>query len=184
MKIKKTKISKTPFILVSAAVLLGVCVSIFLIFNKPDTSRQSDTSSTAPRSVNNVDYSAPSEDEKDMAGQQKEEIIKNQDAPRTEDTLRVTLVRANQTQAGQPLNIRTLVQGATSGTCLVTLTKSGATTVVKEFPITFEATSASCTGANIPASDFQESGEWSLEIVAKNSSSQSSPVKSSVIINK
>src|SRR5690606_16914723 len=79
------------------------------------------------RPMNDIDYSEATDEEKQAVEEHKQAISKEQEKEGQSDSgptsINLTIIRASQAGAGQPLNIRTLISGATSGTCEVTLTK-------------------------------------------------------------
>lgn len=167
----------TLVVLLLLAASLGLMVYT-LYFGPRSTTEQSQTPD------NTINYNPPTEQEKQESANTKEQSVgkPGQNQPPASSTLTISITRASQIGAGEPLNVRTLVTGATTGTCTITLTKAGATTVTKQFTIKTEATSATCNG-DIAASDFNDSGEWQLTITAAaNVSSEAASTK--VVINK
>lgn len=167
-------------------IAIGVYIVVAKPFYKPTEVKQ-------PRPANSVDYHAPSTAEQQAQQQQKDEIIKKQTdqsstAPSSDNstasTLTVTISRASQVSAGKPLNIRVIVDGTSNGECEVTLTKNGQPTIIKTFPIAFEATSSSCQGSDISADAFAVSGNWALNVLAKNGTAQSKPATQTVTVTK
>lgn len=99
-------------------------------------------------------------------------------------TITATINRANQLQSGAPLSVRATVSGTTSGTCQITLSKTGQTSFTKTFAVTLESNAYTCGQADIAMSDFAVSGDWQVELVIINGSSQSSPVTAQATIQK
>lgn len=191
MKItKKHKIPKKPIVIVTILLLLGG-VGIFGFYQSQQPNR-SVGSTTEVRPQNSVDYNPPTTTEQQQKEDTKTDVIKRSEQikdsentqPSTSANISVTLSRANQGGNGLPLNIRTIIVGATSGNCTVTLTRSGQPTVAKTFPITTQATYSTCQQADIPAADFSVGGEWQLSVTASNNSTISQPVTGSVNITK
>ena len=177
----RSKNTRRRGLLIAALILLlavaGVCASYF---TKPGT-----TANNQPtRPTNNVDYSPPTEEEKAETERRKEEITKDDGSLPESTDLSVSIIRANQSSAGQPVNIRALVSGASSGTCNVTLSKSGQPPVTKSFPVAFEVNSASCQGADIPAADFSESGDYDLKITVQTDTAVSPAATQTVTVQK
>ncbi|HSX27965.1 MAG TPA: hypothetical protein VLF60_00770 [Candidatus Saccharimonadales bacterium] len=76
----------------------------------------------------------------------------------------VTLTQIS--QSGDQLIIKTLVNGATSGTCQLTLSKEGQT-VTRSATIGVQtATAATCQGFTIPLSDLPSEGQWKISVTA------------------
>jgi cytoskeletal protein RodZ len=177
---RKTKPSKNKKLIIAATALVITGLAGFWVYNtyvKNDSGQKSNT----------INYDAPTEADKEIVDEHKEEISKDQDKteePEKPETISLVLTRASQLSDGQPLNIRTVITGTSNGTCQVTLTKSGQTTVTKTFPVVFEATSASCDAANIAASEFSAEGDWQLKVIVVNDSQQSNTVEQTVSIKK
>lgn len=177
---RKTKPSKNKKLIIAVTALVIAGLAGFWLYNtyvKGDSGQKSST----------INYDAPTEADKEIVDEHKEEISKDQDKtdePEKPETISLALTRASQLDDGQPLNIRAVISGATSGTCQVTLAKSGQSTLSKTFPVTFEATSASCADANIPASEFGADGDWQLKIIVINDTQQSNTVEQTVSIKR
>jgi hypothetical protein len=143
------------------------------------------------RPANDINYSPPTQSEKQADQQQKTDII-NKDTqnnpspnPSTSSDITVTITRANQASTGLPLNIRTLINGTTSGTCLIELKKTGQPTVSKTFAVGTDGRTYSCQTADVAAADFSTSGDWLLSVtVQKDTKIQSAPVTQTVTIQK
>jgi len=133
---------------------------------------------------NKINYNPPTDQEKKDQAAQKEEIINKMDNPPVATDLTVAIVRAGQSGQGTSLNIRTIVDGATSGTCTVTFSKDGQTNVVKSFPVAFEATTSSCDGANVPVTDFPVEGTWNMSIIVSANNKTSAAATKDITIDK
>lgn len=194
MKItKKQKPVKKIILALVAVAVLAVGAAAFLTRPSNQTANSQQTSTSNPETAQPVDvnYSPPTEEESQATTQQKQEIAEKEKAAGDSSTppvattpdITVTIVRANQRSAGQPLNIRTIIDGTSSGTCSVKLTKSQ-TTINKTFTVSPDATYALCDQADIPASDFSSAGEWELSVTIQNGSKQSTPATAKVTIAK
>ncbi|MGH7196894.1 MAG: hypothetical protein ACREGJ_03990 [Candidatus Saccharimonadales bacterium] len=181
MKIKNKKTNRKK---IFALLVVGVALISLGVYGWLQIPKNSSTQ-VSPRPVNDVNYSPATEEDKAAVDQRKEDLAKGQEQkPATNPAISLTVTRASQSDAGQPLNIRTVISGASSGTCEVNLTKSGQPTITKSFSVLFEATSAMCADANIPTSDFSTGGEWQLKIQVKKDARQSNIVEQSVKITK
>src|SRR5689334_6922548 len=126
--IKKVK-NKKPLIALILIALLLAAGGLYIWFARPFNAQPS-TQETTPPPVNSVDYSPATDQEKQASDEAKQKIVEQQDQqpnPPSAATMTVTIVRASQLSNGQPLNIRTTIEGATSGTCAATLTNGGQT---------------------------------------------------------
>lgn len=190
MKKIKTRVKITKKLVLAALALTLVLGAGSYAFYRNRSNNQRAVSAPEEdekRGVNDVNYGPPTEEELDETKRQKDEIIKKYEEsqnPQPSTSITVTISRANQAGAGQPLNIRTIVDGATSGTCEVTLKKSGQSTISRTFPIGVEATYAVCQQADIAAGEFGAAGEWTLEIIAKSGGLTSKAVSQKVTIIK
>ncbi len=181
---KNKKIIIATSVIVPALLLMSVA---YIFFARPFDKKISSKAPNVPVGV--INYDPPTDDEKAAAGQQKEDIIKDYEKDQTDNNqtpsgITVSISLADQASAGKDLNIRALVEGATSGECKITLTQQGQTTVTKSFPLVFEATSSRCQGADIAASEFNKGGEWNLSLVVVSGAAQSNIVQQSVTITK
>ncbi len=193
MKIN-TKNTKNPnlkrYVLAAVFVvtLLGIVVAAYLYsrsITAEDTESASQTTTTpAKTSTTKPQTTTPQTTPSTSTGDLPSKDTPS-NPPTVQPTINLTLSRAGQnTGSGQPLAIRTIVEGVTSGTCEVTLAKSGQATINKSYPITFEARTASCSGADVPASDFSADGDWQLSVIAKSGAQISNTVTSTVTITR
>ncbi len=180
-KNKKKLLSALPLIIVAAAVIAG---GLYLLIAQPLKKSENETN-TAP--TNTINYDPPSEEEKTTSDAKKDEIIDNinsGDSTPNETDVVVTITRADQAGAGQPLNIRAFIDGTKTGQCKVIISKSGQSTVEKSFPVVFEGTGSSCQNADIDAGEFSTGGEWTLTISVVTGSGQSKATDQKVTIDK
>jgi cytoskeletal protein RodZ len=174
MRIQKKKDKKTRLIgLVAAALAVLIIVGGVYWWS---ALRTTDSVSDG------INYNPPTPAEKEETTERKKEIIENEQPPASppeSSTLTVTISRAGQNAAGQPVSVRTIIDGASSGNCTMTLTKQGAQPVSKEDTITYDGMLTTCN-ADIPAASFGANGEWSLSVVAKANNATSKPATSKI----
>jgi cytoskeletal protein RodZ len=185
MKRKKQPHSKKIVVLcVAICVIAAALGGVALWKHKQNTDKIATMSSkTSKTSQGAINYDPPTTDEQNTSEQQKEDIIKKETAtPSPSNSIVVSIVRAGQLGTGQAVQIRTLVSGATSGTCTATLTKSGAQTIKKTGTIVREATSVSCEGLDVAANEFNADGDWDLSITAMSNGTVSSSVNQKVTV--
>ncbi len=177
---------KPLHIAAAAGIILAIAAAVTAYFLLKPSAQKPETNQ--PNPIDTVNYDPPAEEDKQEATQNKIETTnpKPDDptptSPPESQSLTVTISRAGQLGKGQPLEIRTQIDGTTSGTCYVQLTRDGQTIVTASFSIAFEATSAICRG-DIPANQFGASGDWQLTISAKNGNLSSPPVSQTVTID-
>lgn len=131
---------------------------------------------------NKVDYSAPTESEQQDQEAQKAKIVSG-DKP-ADVNLAVTITRTNQSAQGQPVYIRTLVNGTTTGTCTLSLTMAGQPTITRTYPVAFEATTSSCQMDGIAANTFTADGTWTVTATVAANGSTSAATTSTVTVER
>lgn len=180
--IQKPKNKKKLIIALIIVAALLAAAGAYIWIARPFQTNQV-ASDTEQRPVNTVDYSPATEDEKKDSEAAKDRIVDQENnPPQPTGNVVVTIIRANQMSAGQPLSIRTSVDGASTGTCSATL-KNGSQTVTGNGTIAFNATSYSCN-IDIAASSFPTGGQWTLEVTATNGSATSPKATQEVSITK
>jgi hypothetical protein len=182
---KQRKIPKKVIVLALGLLVIGGAGAFGLY--ESQKANQVASTDTAARPINSVDYNPPTPDEQKQQEDTKTDVIKkNDDAsnPPAQSNISVTISRINQGGKSLPLNVRTIINGTNSGTCTVTLTKSGQPTVTKTFPIIVQATYSTCQQADIAASEFSVDGDWNYSVTAANGSSTSNAATGSVTIAK
>jgi hypothetical protein len=177
---KKQRSKNTKWIVISASALIAIVAAAAYIFvAKPFDKKLDTTGETRP--ANSVDYGPPTDAQKQAGDAKKDEIIKQAEdggANQNKGKLEVTISRVGQANmggstAGQAVNVRVLVTGASSGECTFTFSKDGQSDVARTAPIAYQATTATC-GVDIPASDFGVSGNWKMVVKAVNGTSEGS----------
>jgi len=98
--------------------------------------------------------------------------------------LSITIIRAGQIGAGQPVAVRAFVGGAQSGTCRYSFTMAGQTTLTKTVATRIDPTYVSCEPLDIASAEFSASGNWQIEAVFNTGGKDSSAVKQTVMVTK
>ncbi len=187
MKIaRKPKHIPKKIILLALGLVILAGAGAYGLYQSQRANKVHSSADSPIRQTNSVDYNPPTQDEQKQQEDTKTDVIKKNDqsAPPADSSITVTLSRANQGGKGLPLNIRTIITGATNGTCTAELTKTGQPTVKKTFPIIVQATYSTCQQADIAASEFSVDGDWALSVTASNSATTSKPATGSVTITK
>jgi hypothetical protein len=68
------------------------------------------------------------------------------------------------TQDGDSVFVRATATGTTSGTCTLTLTKDGGTTITRTAALAAQANYVICQGFNLQTSDFSSAGSWKATV--------------------
>lgn len=189
---RKTHRTRFVAIGVVALALVGIGVFAFWRLNVSKNPTSSQNPETPGTTVSNINYESPTQSDKNASNQQKDAIVSKDQSPSSSSapadskaqSIAVTITRASQTAAGQPLSIRTIVNGATSGTCEFTISSAGQANITQTSQISFQATSATCGAVDVPISSFPQGGTWQVSVVAKSSSSGSPAATQNVTITK
>jgi hypothetical protein len=176
MKINKPQNKKTLMIIAAVAVVILVGLGASAYFNKwwPFTSSNSSTINTAPATKDQQE-----------AGQKVKQTNADQDAdnskpsgsdqpsapvtqPNGKSTVTVSITAANQN--GATLQIRSLIEAVNSdGTCTLTLSRAGYSSVTKTANVQPLASSSTCQGFDIPTAELSK-GSWNVRLVFESSS--------------
>lgn len=159
MKIKKTSTNPRNKILIVAALLLVAAALIAGIAWQKNHENN-------PRPVNDVDYSAPSNEEVDAGEQASEQLEQPTDTAQTSDTSSEQQLDADNLQQPRDndskisitmasveddqLTIRTLIRdGASSGKCTITMKRNGVTQHQETVGVQMVASNYTCMGFDI-----------------------------------
>ncbi len=183
MKALSSKISsyrRRIIALVSVVILVLILVSASIYFITRQPIQKSDDVSASA-----IDYGPPTQEQIDAnkaikqntGNNDKDDPSKSSNPPPT-----ITIARAMQPAAGQPVGIRTIIdKGSTSQECLVTLSMPGQAPLSKTVAIVSQPTYLSCASIDIPASEFSHSGTWKVDAQVMSDSLVVSNVASTTI---
>ena len=184
---KRTK--KIIIIIIVSLVALTAAAGFWYAKKRHNAPTQQDASSNT-RDVNSVDYSAPNttndktvESDKDKTSKDEQAQNGNSSSGTTpeQQTLGASITAA--TQDGDMVFIRATANGATSGTCTLTLSKDGATTITRTAVLAAQANYVICQGFNLQTSDFSSAGSWKA-IVKIESNGASAQAEKELTIQK
>lgn len=185
MKLPKAKNKRGRLFIALAILLVAVGAGSYIFIVKPFNKNAGTGTNTpvAERTVNDINYSPATNDEKKDADQAKQNIAnQNNQQPTPSTSITVTVTRASQAGAGQPLNIRTLVSGATSGNCTATLTNANKT--INQSGTLVQNVNAYTCNIDVPAASFTTGGTWKLSVVATSGQQTSTAATQDVTITK
>lgn len=133
--------------------------------------RQKNSSTSTLGPVNTVNYDAPTKSQSDVVTDTPTPTNENQ-APTSQTaentgTIDVSISSAN-SSSGE-LRIRTIIRPVTTGSCALTLTKSGSQTITKQADLQTMSTYSTCQGFDIPLGTLSP-GSWTASVSAKTSS--------------
>ena len=180
MKTRK-KPSKGLMFLASICLLALLSLSGYFLFRSHQNS-----ATKSPATVNSVNYATPT-----VAQKQEGERIKEQNAqppPTNTQTpggqLTVTISRLSQSSIGSPVSLRTIVQGTSSGQCIVTFTLSGEIAVSRITQVVSAGNYYTCGSIDVPSSEFGSDGNWRGEVYVRSSGSTTSNTAAVTVVVK
>jgi hypothetical protein len=122
-----------------------------------------------------INYSPPTKDQRKLDqnikenppqgnGSNSENTGKANPTPTPEPTGEtISIARANQPAAGQPVSIRTIVTGTSMDEkCLIVFAMDGHSSISKTVDITPQPTYSSCAALDVATSEFSASGTWQV----------------------
>lgn len=174
---RKKTTQKPLYLTLAGLVLVAVIGGILLWRMQPNSLTTQDTNSAAP--TNTVDYGPPTAEEKADQEAQKTKLLENTTGDGSANTsppdtsLTITITRVGQTASGQPVSVRTIVGGVSSGVCEATFNNRAGSSFTKTLPVVVNASTITCNG-DIETNAFT-AGEWQLSIVVKNQGAASQP---------
>ena len=177
---KKTHSYRTRRIVVLAVVcLLFVVIAITsLVVRHTNSNKTYDSTSVKERQINSVDYS-PSKPSDNTANEDRKssenppQTIPSANTPNTSQGS-VTVTRVS-TLAGN-LQVGTLLSGITAGTCTLTLSQTGQTTITRQNNVAASNNTFSCPTFTIPVTDFPIKTGWNVNIVVTNGSTNATSI--------
>ncbi len=144
----------------------GVAAALFHHNHKPN-SRAGNSPSATPN--NKIDYSPASPADNTVNNNRKgssdtSSTIDTFQSPPNTGTFSVTVTRAGVDSATQKLQVATLINGVTSGTCTLNVHQAGQSTVTQSEAVTQQVNSYVCPVFNVPLSDFPNRGSWNVSV--------------------
>lgn len=166
--IKKAKNNKKRILILSIilVVLLVAGGAVWFYENRSDNNTAND-SKIKPQ--NTVDYTpADPEDNKQTDDNKTSDKPKDNgtldDTPVTPGDFGVTITGANPDNNTKVVRVGTIVEGVTSGTCVVTFVKSGQPNVTATNQVELQNNSYVCPNFVIPYSQFPAGGDWNVSV--------------------
>jgi len=171
---KKRRQLLPPLALVLVVLLIVGAVVLIHHHRHQVATKQTATSTSSVKPQNTVDYSpatpsdnANNEGRKDSTSdtQTLTQSTPSNSAPT--DTVDVTITNAkaeNDSSGNKVVHVGNIVSGVTSGSCTLTATKAGQTTITNNSSVQLDGNSYDCGAFNIPASSFPSSGTWNLKL--------------------
>lgn len=166
MKIKN-KPNKKIIVATFIALFLVIAIGIFVVVKSKDNAKKTTTINDRPiLQQDDINFNPPSDKELDDSQNRKakqiEDIQKNEKTSIT--NLSISLIAAAQDNTGGPLVVRSMVDGATTGKCTITVTNT-----LKSYTVDIVSfgTYFGCQATDIPASELSN-GKQTLTVSAYN----------------
>lgn len=163
----------TKLLIVSLAVLLAI--GGYLVYaNSQDQPAPKETETTTDGGTLANGESTPDapQSEGDVNGEEESDETAN---------ISVTITTLDQTSS--EVNVRTVVEGTTSGTCTVTFSKSGQSDVTREAKLALVTSYYTCQGWDIAKSAFPATGTWQAVVKIKSGDRAGSSDAQTININ-
>lgn len=183
----KKKSTKKPLYLIALALLATAGIGLILertnVINLYDGWSDDPLSQTDAETVEGVDYSpASSTDNDDINNKKANGTVDQEPVTPTNDTsIQITFIANAQDANGGQLEIRTLLNGVTDGTCGLTLAK-GSTVIEKTSNVIQQNTSFLCEAFIIPYSEL-ELGDWTIKLKVTSGDGRTNEASTSTTIN-
>lgn len=176
-KLLKNKIILTILVLTAAGL---VSAAAYVKYGQPKTT---DTGSVNPTQIST---------DPNAGKQTAEAPNKTDDAPVTSASApeqaaaatSLTIVISRAGQIDQDIQIRAVVQGTKTGTCVAKLVGPNGSTIEATHAIEFQQTGYTCGSFNIPTSQFNTSGTWQLELTVSANGASSKPASQTITVTK
>lgn len=164
MKVKTKKNNRLLLVIVLAIILvIGAATAIAFAF--VHKSEQNPTAEPESNNLNNVDYSPPTNEQKEAA----RDTNSKTDDPTTPPQgaqLPVTFTALNQYDS--QLQARVLIgEVIGSGACTLTMEKDGETTIRNTADLQALPSSSTCKGFNVPTSNIAK-GTWKVRVTVES----------------
>lgn len=177
IKNKNSFIKSRKFLVCLAILTLLIgSAAAFTLGNRNQTAndQSTNTSTRDPRPLNTVDYS-PATNSDNKATEDRKDNPKDAGATlnsQKDADFSVMVTQAAADNANQLLRVRTLVNGATGGTCQLKASRSGQPDVIAASAVTAQNNTHACGNFDIPFSQFPQNGEWRISVNVTNGTAQ------------
>jgi hypothetical protein len=162
---------KIALILASVLLLAGFTLFILEKTHVINIYHKSIAQESNVKPVNTVDYSPATANDNANNDQIKQNSLN--DTPQVRP-LTVTITRATQDPSSKTLIIRALVDGTTSGSCTLELSRGSGAELTKQASVIQQNNTYTCGGFNISQSELPGVGEWTVKLSVSNGSTTAS----------
>ena len=135
------------------------------------------------QNADDIDYSpATTTDNEDINAKKEAGTVDQEPVAPTNDTsVQITFIANAQDFSGGQLEVRTLLNGVTDGTCALTLTK-GTTVIQKQSNVVQQNTTFQCEAFIVPYSELTN-GAWQIKLKVTSGDGRTNEATTSTTIN-
>ena len=183
----KKKSTKKSLYLIALALLTIACIGLILertnVINLYNGWSDDPLSQTDTETVEGIDYSPASSTDNDDINNRKANGTVDQEpvAPTNDTSIQITFIANAQDTSGGQLEVRTLLNGVTDGTCALTLTK-GSSSIEKTSSVARQNTSFVCEAFIVPYSELTN-GDWTIKLKVTSGDGRTNEASTSTTIN-
>lgn len=169
IRIKNNSSSKKTT-LVIIVVLVGILALGAALYAYRLNTQSKEQTNTTPTKQSQIDYSAPTDDQKTAGATIKEKSVSTPEQTPTSTNITITSVD----KSANTLYIRTLISEVTnSGSCTLQMTGPSGKTYSMTSKIQALASSSTCAGFDVP-NDQLSSGLWTIKVTYTNDTTSTS----------
>lgn len=154
--------------IIGSILVLAVIAGTFLAVH----SSTQDDNHKKPASVNTVDYSGPTSQEKAAGDEQKKQVVQDDEKDKNTPPKSSSNVPVFVTFAGQEddtVEVNAYTSHYEDGTCTINFTQ-GSLKVSRNTPAYRDASTTVCTNPLIKTTDFPTGGKWSAQVIYTSTS--------------
>jgi hypothetical protein len=174
-KVQSRKSNRLKLAIIALAVV--AIAGVLYLAQRPDSKPKSVAKQPAQtiRPANTVDNSPATSTDNKATEDRKSSSDTPDTTPSTNPNLAVTILNASviESSGTKYVHVGNQVDGATSGSCTLTATKSGESSVTSSSTVRLDANTYTCGVFNVPASKFS-SGSWNLTLKVTSGGSSAS----------
>lgn len=174
MRIKTNERKRSRLVLITLIILLVIIAAIVAFFLATRGNEANSNDATGAHNLNNIDYSPPTEEQKNAA---RDNNSKTQDptSPPEATQLTVSFTALNQNES--QLQVRVLINEVLgTGTCVLTMTKDGEDSITNSAGLQALASSSTCKGFNVPTTSMAK-GNWKVHVAVESNGKKGSAEK-------
>ncbi len=169
---RRSKVSRRVLLPAILVLLVLFGIAAFVIYHHYSAARSAkETGSNRP--TNSVDYSPATKadnaaNENRKTSTSPSSTLDSSGPPPNTGNFGVTINRAGLDSSKQNLQVATLINGVSSGTCTAYISQAGQTTISQTVDISLQVNHYVCPVINIPTSQFPNKGKWDVSVTVSS----------------